>query len=71
MSPDYEQSINHLIDELGLAWNNTGLLVQAMTHSSCSCDHRQPVDTSNERLELDRKSVVYGKSVYIGGRRII
>lgn len=52
MSPDYEQSINHLIDELGLAWNNTDLLVQAMTHSSCSCDHRQPVDTSNERLEF-------------------
>jgi len=52
MSSDYEQSINHLINELGLAWNNTGLLIHAMTHSSCSCEHRQPADSNNERLEF-------------------
>ena len=52
MPPEKENNISILIEQIGLAWNDPNLLLQAMTHSSYSFENRHQEFKNNERLEF-------------------
>lgn len=48
----YDEQINRLKVRLGFKWNNPGLLLQALTHSSCVHESRGHGLCHNQRLEF-------------------
>jgi ribonuclease-3 len=46
------KEVNELLEKLGYKFRDESLLVNALTHSSYSSEHKMPYASNNERLEF-------------------